>query len=399
MRWSDPSPRRLFSCLEPPVSPSAAALAKIPLDALHRRLGARMAPFAGYDMPLHYPSGIVAEHLHTREKAGLFDVSHMGQAILTGAGAARLLERLTPADLAGLPTGRTRYALLLNAQGGILDDLMVTRLPGREERLLLVVNAARKAHDFALIAAGFPQLDLAVLDERALLALQGPRAAAVLEETLPGVAGMPFMSWRAFDHRRGAEFYVSRSGYTGEDGFEISVPVDAAQEFATRLLDHADVAPIGLGARDSLRLEAGLCLYDHDIDETTDPVEARLLWSIGKRRGEEGGFPGFERIRAAIEHGPSRLRVGLSPQSRAPVRAEAELFAPDGRLAGRVTSGGFSPSLGRPIAMGYVAREDAAAGTRLETPLRERRVDVVVTPLPFAPHRYFRGPSKEKVAI
>jgi aminomethyltransferase len=369
-------------------------LEKLPLDALHRRLGARMAPFAGYDMPLQYTSGIVAECLRTREKAGLFDVSHMGQAMLTGAGAARLMERLTPADLIGLAPRRTRYALLLNDNGGVLDDLMVTRLPGGGERLLLVVNAARKAHDFAHIAASLPQLDLHVLTDRALLALQGPRAAAVLDGVLPGVGDMPFMSWRfmswsAFDHD-GAGIYVSRSGYTGEDGFELSLPVAIAERFAARLLEHEDAAPIGLGARDALRLEAGLCLYGQDIDETTDPIEAGLPWSIGKRRREEGGFPGFERIRAAMDNGPSRRRVGLTPQGKTPVRAGAVIFAPDGRAIGRVTSGGFSPTLSRPIAMGYVAREFASAGARLATEVRGNRVELAVAALPFVAHRYFK---------
>jgi aminomethyltransferase len=369
-------------------------LAKIPLDALHRDLRARMAPFAGYDMPLHYAAGIVAEHLHTRAKAGLFDVSHMGQAILSGPDAARLLETLVPADLLGLPPERTRYTQLLADDGGILDDLMVTRLPGREERLLLVVNAASKGRDFALLAEKLPRLDLRVLEDRALLALQGPRAAHVLSPILPGVENIPFMSWRAFDDD-GAAVWVSRSGYTGEDGFEISLPLDIAQAFALRLLEHEDVAPIGLGARDSLRLEAGLCLYGHDIDETTDPIEAGLLWSIGKRRRAEGGFPGFERIRAAITEGPSRRRVGLAPQGKAPVREGAELQSPGGRSVGRVTSGGFSPSLSKPIAMGYVARDFAAAETLLETELRGKRVEVRVAPLPFTPHRYFH-PGKDQ---
>jgi aminomethyltransferase len=323
----------------------------------------------------------------------------MGQAILSGPDAARLLETLVPADLLGLPPERTRYTQLLADDGGILDDLMVTRLPGREERLLLVVNAASKGRDFALLAEKLPRLDLSVLENRALLALQGPRAALVLAGILPGVENIPFMSWRAFSWRAfdrdGAAVWVSRSGYTGEDGFEISVPIDIAQAFALRLLEHEDVAPIGLGARDSLRLEAGLCLYGHDIDETTDPIEAGLLWSIGKRRRAEGGFPGFERIRAAITEGPSRRRVGLAPQGKAPVREGAELLSPGGRIVGSITSGGFSPSLSRPIAMGYVARDFAAAETPLETELRGKRVEVRVAPLPFTPHCYFH-PGKDQ---
>jgi aminomethyltransferase len=365
-------------------------LPHIPLDALHRRLGARMAPFAGYDMPVQYPAGIVAEHLHTRSKAGLFDVSHMGQAILAGAGAARLLESLAPADILGLASERTRYTQFLNESGGILDDLMVTRLPGRDERLFLVVNAVTKARDFALLKARLPSLMLRVLDERALLALQGPSAARILPQLLPGAEDMVFMEWRAFDYKGGG-VYVSRSGYTGEDGFEISIPIALAEEFASRLLDHPDVAPIGLGARDSLRLEAGLCLYGHDIDETTDPIEAGLSWSISKRRREEGGFPGYERVHTALEGGLTRRRIGLLPQSKTPVREGAVIFTKAGRRMGRVTSGGFSPSLSRPIAMGYVACEFAEPGARLITEVRGKGVELCVAPLPFVPHRYFKG--------
>ncbi len=375
------------------ASDAPAELAKIPLDALHRRLGARMAPFAGYDMPLQYDKGIVAEHLHTRSAASLFDVSHMGQAILAGEGAARLLETLTPGDLIGLAPGRTRYTQFLNQPGGILDDLMVTRLPGNDERLLLIVNAATKAKDFALLTARLPQLRLQILDQRALLALQGPQAPQALRALLPGVEDMQFMDWRAFNYMNETVF-VSRSGYTGEDGYEVSVPVALVEDFALRLLEQADVAPAGLGARDSLRLEAGLCLYGHDIDETTDPVEAGLAWSIGKRRRAEGGFPGFARIRAALVDGPPRRRVGLLPQTKAPVREGAPLFAPDGRDVGRVTSGGFSPSLSIPIAMGYVAHEFCDGGARLVTQLRGKEIEMRVTPLPFVPHRYARKDVK-----
>jgi len=375
--------------MTPQPDVNAASLALLPLDHLHRSLGARMAPFAGYDMPVQYAPGIVAETQHTREKAGLFDVSHMGQAILSGAGAARGLESLAPADLAGLPSGRMRYTQLLNDDGGILDDLLVTRLPGVEERLLLVVNASRKATDFTLIGARLPHVDLNILSDRALIALQGPRAAAVLGALLPGVEDLPFMSWRAVDFQ-GASLFVSRTGYTGEDGFEISLRADCAEDFVTRLLAHEDVAPIGLGARDALRLEAGLPLYGHDIDETTDPVEAGLAWSIGRRRRAEGGFPGYARIAAALKDGPSRMRVGLLPQSKAPVRDGAALLAPDGDDVGRVTSGGFSPTLSRPIAMGYVARDHAVTGASLATQIRDRRVDITVAPLPFVAHRYFK---------
>ncbi|BDV35993.1 MULTISPECIES: glycine cleavage system aminomethyltransferase GcvT [Methylocystis] len=366
-----------------------APLAHLPLDALHRSLGARMAPFAGYDMPLQYASGIVSETLHTRQKAGVFDVSHMGQAILAGAGAARALESLTPGDLVGLAPGRMRYTQLLNEKGGVSDDLMVTRLPGVEERLLIVVNASRKADDFALIRERLPQFDFIPLN-RALIALQGPRAAAVLGALLPGAEDLPFMSWRAFEESV-SSFFVSRSGYTGEDGFEISMRADRAELFVKALLDNDGVAPAGLGARDALRLEAGLPLYGHDLDETTDPVEAGLSWSIGKRRRAEGGFPGFERIDAALRNGPPRLRVGLLPQTKAPVREGAILVSQSGEVAGHVTSGGFSPTLQRPIAMGYVAREYAAPGVSLATELRGNRIGVDVAPLPFVAHRYFKA--------
>jgi aminomethyltransferase len=373
---------------QPNLDSADAQLTRLPLDALHRGLRARMAPFAGYDMPVQYPSGIVAETLHTRQKAGLFDVSHMGQAILSGAGAATALEALVPADIAGLAPGRTRYTQLLNESGGILDDLLVTRLPGVEERLLIVVNASRKADDFALIAARLPQYALTLLD-RALIALQGPRAAFVLRALLPGAQDIPFMSWRAFDEGV-SSFFVSRTGYTGEDGFEISIRADRAETFVTGLLENEDVAPIGLGARDALRLEAGLPLYGHDLDETTDPVEAGLAWSIGKRRRAEGGFPGYSRVAAALRDGPLRLRVGLAPQSKAPVREGARLISPNGDVVGHVTSGGFSPTLQRPIAMGYVARAFATPGVALTTELRGSSIGVEVTPLPFVAHGYFK---------
>jgi aminomethyltransferase len=372
------------------ATPAPPALAQLPLDALHRRLGARMAPFAGYEMPLQYEQGIVTETLHTRRAASLFDVSHMGQAILAGAGVARAFEALAPADLVSLAPERTRYTQLLNETGGILDDLLVTRLPGVEQRLLLVVNAARKQHDFALIAAALPRFDFNPLD-RVLLALQGPRAAAVLGALLPGAEDLAFMGWRAFDVG-GAPLFVSRSGYTGEDGFELSLRAEHAAELANLLLAHEDVAPAGLGARDALRLEAGLPLYGHDLDETTDPVEAGLGWSIGKRRRVEGGFPGFERIRQGLEQGPARMRVGLLPRSKAPLREGAGLHTLDDEVVGHVTSGGFSPTLQRPIAMGYVAINYAKIGATLSATLRDKRIEVDVAALPFVAHRYFKTP-------
>jgi aminomethyltransferase len=387
MRNADCRERLLSESLAPPT---LTPLDKTPLDGLHRRLGARMAPFAGYELPLHYKPGALAEHLHTREKASLFDVSHMGQAILGGRGAAAAIEALVAADIRDLPAERTRYSQLLAEDGGILDDLMITRLPGRDERLLLVVNAAAKLQDFALLRQELPRHALSVLGGRALLALQGPVAAAALATLLPDIADLPFMGWRA-EEFRGAGLFVSRSGYTGEDGFEISIPNHLAEPFAEALLAHPDVAPAGLAARDSLRLEAGLCLYGHDLDATTDPIEAGLGWSIGRRRREQGGFPGYERIRAALTNGPSRMRVGLLPAGRAPLREGATLAAPDGRIVGRITSGGYSPTLSRPIAMGYVDSAFATSGITLESRLRDNRVTVEVTSLPFVPHRYFRN--------
>lgn len=362
---------------------------------MHRRLGARMGAFAGYDMPVQYAGGIIAESLHTREKAGLFDVSHMGQAILSGAGAAGALESLVPADILSLAPGRTRYSQLLNDDGGIIDDLMVTRLPGVEERLFIVVNAAGKTRDFALIAGKLPGLSLDIQTDRALLALQGPRAPAVLDAVLPGVGDLEFMGWSAFDDN-GASVFVSRSGYTGEDGYEISLRANLAEAFVERLLEHDDVSPVGLGARDALRLEAALPLYGHDIDERTDPIEAGLAWSVGKRRRAAGGFPGFTRIRAALDNGVSRLRVGLLPQGKAPVREGATLLSADGAEIGHVTSGGYSPTLQKPIAMGYVALEYAKPGVKLATMQRDRRIDVEVTALPFVAHRYHRTNRKDR---
>jgi aminomethyltransferase len=365
-------------------------LARTPLYELHVAQGARMVPFAGYSMPVQYKAGIIAEHLHTREKAGLFDVSHMGQAVLSGPGAAHRLERLVPADIVGLAQGRQRYTQFLDENGGILDDLMITRLPGPEGRLGLVVNASNKAADFAHLRASLPDLQLQVLSDRALLALQGPKAAKVLARLLPGIETMAFMSSReaAWD---GTRLFVSRSGYTGEDGFEVSVPAAQARDFAERLLSDERVTLIGLGARDSLRLEAGLCLHGHDIDTSTTPIEAGLAWSLQKRRREGGGFPGAERIQRELAERPNRRRVGLELAGKAPAREGADITAPDGRKIGRVTSGGFAPNLGRPIAMGYVEKDFAAPGTELNILVRGTPLGARVTQMPFVPHRYFRG--------
>jgi aminomethyltransferase len=381
-------------------SQTAAAvreLARTPLYDLHCGLGARMIAFAGYAMPVQYPSGIVSEHLHTRARAGLFDVSHMGQAILAGSHAARRLETLVPGDIAALAPGRMRYTQLLDRHGHILDDLMVTRLDDEagRQRLFLVVNAATKRADFAHIAAELPDCALTVLEDRALLALQGPRAAEVLRRHVSSAAAksvfaFPFMAAGSFA-RDGVVLNISRSGYTGEDGFEISIPVAAAAAFAQELLAEADVRPIGLGARDSLRLEASLCLYGHDIDGTTGPVEAGLLWSISKRRREAGGFFGYEQVTRAIDHGPSRLRVGFLLEGQAPAREGSEIATPEGQTIGRITSGGFAPSLGRPVAMGYADAAHAAPGTQLCLIVRGKPLAAKIVPMPFVPHHYFRG--------
>ena len=341
-----------------------------------------MVPFAGYVMPVQYPAGIMAEHLHTRNSAALFDVSHMGQAELIGENAAAALEALTPADVQGLKPGRQRYGVLLNQAGGIVDDFMFANMG---DRLFLVVNASRKHIDLPLIAAALPSgITLRALPDRALLALQGPAAVAALATIIPDVAALKFMGvWS------GDGMIISRSGYTGEDGVEISVPAEAAEAFARRLLALPGVMPAGLGARDSLRLEAGLCLYGNDIDETTTPVEANLVWSIGKRRRMEWNFPGASVIRDQLDHGAPRLRVGIQPEGRQPARGHTEIHA-DGIAIGEITSGGFGPSVNGPVAMGYVARGHAADGTALELMVRGKAIPARVAPLPFHPHRYVR---------
>ncbi|MBL8589686.1 MAG: glycine cleavage system aminomethyltransferase GcvT [Methylobacteriaceae bacterium] len=374
-------------------SPPTEPLRRTPLHALHLRLGARTAPFAGYEMPIQYPAGILQEHLHTRAAAGLFDVSHMGQARLTGKNAAKRLESLVPGDIQALEPGRTRYTQFLDGEGNILDDLMATRLAttaGDEEALFLVVNAGCKAQDFALLQAALPDLELTILEDRALIAVQGPRAAAAFARVIPGFEAAPFMSMREADWR-GATLFVSRSGYTGEDGYEISVPAALAEDFAATLLADPNVKPIGLGARDSLRLEAGLCLYGRDIDATTTPVEAGLLWSISKRRRAEGGFPGAARVQAQIAQGPARKRVGIRPEGKAPAREGTEILSEGGALIGRITSGGYGPSVGGPMAMGYVESAHAAPGTRLSLMVRGKALPAAVAPLPFVPARFYRG--------
>ena len=366
------------------------ALKTTPLHDLHVALGARMVPFAGYSMPVHYPDGIIAEHRHCRARAGLFDVSHMGQAFLLardGGDPAEALERLCPGAIATLAPGRMRYTLLLNDAGGIRDDLMVTRSTAEDGRLFLVVNAAVKEADFALMTEALA--DAAVLerlDDRALLALQGPRAEAVLATMVPEVRALTFM--QATDALwRGERVFISRSGYTGEDGFEISLPAAAAEDFARALLDHPEVAPIGLGARDSLRLEAGLCLYGHDIDTTTTPVEADLVWAIAKSRRARADFPGAARILKQLAEGAARRRVGIAMNYCAGWIRQQEnqqLGIP------REIARGFGPTVDGPVAMGYVETAAAAEGTPLALEVRGKLRPAHVAALPFVPHRYVR---------
>ncbi|TCT06010.1 glycine cleavage system aminomethyltransferase GcvT [Aquabacter spiritensis] len=372
----------------------SASLQRTPLHAAHAAHGARLVPFAGYDMPVQYPDGILAEHAWTRTQAGLFDVSHMGQALLVGPDhdtAARALEALLPADLRGLKPGQQRYSQLLAEDGGILDDLMVTRPrdPAREGTLFLVVNAAGKRADYVHIAPRLPaDVRLVPQEDLALIALQGPQSEAVMARLAPGAETLTFMHAAPLEVA-GIACHVSRSGYTGENGYEISVAAAAAAALWTRLLQEPEVKPVGLGARDSLRLEAGLCLYGHDIDPTTSPVEAALVWSIQKRRREEGGFPGAARIQRELADGPARVRVGLTLEGRAPAREGAEIVK-DGETVGVVTSGGFAPTLGAPIAMGYVPPALAAPGTGLDILVRGRALPAKVVRMPFVAPRYAR---------
>jgi aminomethyltransferase len=374
-------------------------LKRTPLHALHLEHGGKMVPFAGYEMPVQYAPGILKEHLHTREKAGLFDVSHMGQAVLTGpdhATVAAAVEKLVPGEIAKLGLGRLRYTMLLNGEGGILDDLMVTRPAAEQDdgRLMLVVNAACKDADYAHIAANLPPgIALSPQENRALLALQGPEAAAVLGRFCPEAPELGFMTATTAEFE-GVACHVSRSGYTGEDGFEISVPEDRAEQVARTLLADERVEPVGLGARDSLRLEAGLCLYGHDIDTTTSPVEADLVWSIAKRRREEGGFPGAERIQRELRDGPARLRVGIRPEGRAPAREGTEVQDSEGNAIGVVTSGGFGPSVGGPVAMGYVSSSHSEPGTGVNLMVRGKAAEAKIVTMPFQPHRYYRKPKQ-----
>jgi aminomethyltransferase len=375
-----------------------SSLKTTPLHALHLARGGKMVPFAGYDMPVQYAPGVLKEHLHTRTAAGLFDVSHMGQIELRAKSgkvedAARALERLVPQDILALPPGRQRYAQFTNASGGILDDLMVANFGSH---LFLVVNAACKTEDEAHLRSYLSgDCEITALPDRALLALQGPKAEAALAKFCAGVAALKFMDATALRVME-LDCFVSRSGYTGEDGFEISVPADSAEALAGALLDNPDVMPIGLGARDSLRLEAGLCLYGHDIDTGTTPTEAALEWSIQKSRRtggvRAGGFPGAELVLSQLDNGAPRRRVGLRPEGRAPVRENAPLFEDETAATpiGKVTSGGFGPSLNAPVAMGYLPASHAGDGTLLFAEVRGQRLPLRVAQLPFVPNGYKR---------
>jgi aminomethyltransferase len=368
---------------------------KTPLHAEHVRLGARMVPFAGYDMPVQYPKGVLGEHVWTRTQAGLFDVSHMGQAFVVGnnhATTARALEKILPCDLLGLKPGQQRYSMLLNGQGGILDDLMITRLgdPRLDGSFYLVVNAGCKDADFDYIRQHLPPgIMLKTMPEQGLIALQGPQAEAALTRLAPDAAKLSFMT-AASAQIAGINVHISRSGYTGEDGFEISVPKEHTLAVWQALLVDPAVEPVGLGARDSLRLEAGLCLYGHDIDTTTNPVEASIGWAIQKRRREEGGFPGAAIIQKAFAEGTARKRVGLLPDGRAPAREGSVITNEAGLEIGRVTSGGFGPSVGGPVAMGYVERSFSAPDTRVNIIVRGEARPAVVAAMPFVPSRYKR---------
>ncbi|OMH34021.1 glycine cleavage system aminomethyltransferase GcvT [Motiliproteus sp. MSK22-1] len=368
-------------------------LAKTPLYDLHVKLGGKMVPFAGYEMPVQYPMGVKKEHLHTRSQAGLFDVSHMGQVRLKGENAAAALEKLVPVDIIDLPSGKQRYALFTNDNGGVMDDLMVSNLG---DHLFVVVNAACKQQDIAHMQANLGEgVEIEVLEDRALLALQGPEAATALSRIVPEVAKMLFMDSQLITIE-GVDCIIGRAGYTGEDGYEISIPADKAEFIATLLLDLAEVEFIGLGARDSLRLEAGLCLYGHDIDPTTTPVEASLLWAISKNRRAEGsragGFPGADIILDQIQtKDVKRKRVGLLGQGRAPVREGSDIVNAQGEKVGVVTSGSFGPSANAPVAMAYVGIEYAALDTELYALVRGKQLPMNVAKTPFVPQRYYRG--------
>jgi len=374
------------------MSQSTEALAQTPLHDLHVELGAKMVPFAGYEMPVQYPAGVLKEHNQTRDSAGLFDVSHMGQLRITGADAAAALETLVPVDIIDLPAGMQRYAFFTNEEGNILDDLMVANAG---DHLFVVVNAACKAQDIAHLRQHIgDRCTIEELTDRALLAIQGPKAIDVVARFAPEVAEMTFMKVKPVN-LLGVECFISRSGYTGEDGFEISIPADHAEKIARALLAEDELEPIGLGARDSLRLEAGLCLYGHDIDDTTSPIEGSLLWGISKIRrpkgARAGGFLGAEAVYKHMEEGITRKRVGFKVEGRAPIREGAEICTAEGEVIGKITSGSFAPTYGSPVAMGYVTKAYSKVGTELYAMVRGKSRPMIVAKTPFVPQRYYRG--------
>lgn len=366
-------------------SASEGPLSRLALHNLHEELGARMVPFAGFEMPVQYPTGIIAEHDHTRNSASFFDVSHMGQVSIRGHDPASAMESLVPGDVCNLAPGRVRYTQLTNDRGGLIDDLMITNVG---DYLFLVINASRRTEDLACLRAGLEECEVTVLD-RSLFALQGPAAAQVMSRFAPGSELMAFMSSAPFVVDS-CPLAVTRCGYTGEDGFEITVPSGDSERIARALLAEKEVEPAGLGARDTLRLEAGLCLYGNDIDDTTTPVEAGLSWTIGKRRRKEGGFPGDAVIQSQLESGVDRQFVGVQPEGRAPVRPPAEIFSLSGEPIGRITSGGFGPTISKPIAMGYVMPDYAAPDTQLTVNLRGKQLPAKIVALPFVQHRYYK---------
>ena len=369
------------------------------LHANHVALGAKMVPFAGYDMPVQYPMGVMKEHLHTRAKAGLFDVSHMGQCFIISEDgqfetSAKALEKLVPADIQSLKPGQQRYSQFLNADGGILDDLMISRLsmPGHEHWLYLVVNAGCKIEDYAHMEKHLPDgVTLRILDDMSLLALQGPKAVDILASLNPAVKDLVFMTCTDIALMEDVWVHVSRSGYTGEDGFELAIKDKDVEDVFEALLAHPDVEPIGLGARDSLRLEAGLCLYGHDIDTSVSPIEAGLIWSVQKHRREGCDYLGATRIAADIANKSTKRLVGIQPEGRAPAREHTEIQDVDGNTIGEITSGGFGPSAQGPVAMGYVARKFIKPGTEVQLIVRGKPRPAKVTKLPFVPHTYYRG--------
>jgi aminomethyltransferase len=372
---------------QPPPDHPVEQPKRTPLHGLHVELGGRMVEFAGWSLPVQYPAGIMAEHLHARSGAALFDVSHMGQVLVHGSGAAEAFERLVPGDIAGLAEGRLRYTLLTNDRGGVLDDLIVGRL---DDGLSVVINAACREADLAHLRAALePAHRVEELTDRGLLALQGPLAADVMFRLAPSSADLHFMQAREA-MVAGVHCRISRSGYTGEDGFEISVAARQAEALARRLLEEDEVEPAGLGARDSLRLEAGLCLYGHELTPEITPIEARLAWTIGKRRRERADFPGAAVVLQQLREGPARRLVGIRPEGRAPAREGTEIQDEGGRLLGTVTSGGFGASAGGPVALGYVAGEHAAPGTIVQLMIRGRPHPGRIVELPFVPHRYRR---------